>query len=122
MSDTVAATPADPVFDLAARGVRQGASDAREAAARTWDATSLFVSRFVYTTCYTVSYGVVFPTALLARSVPRENVLVRGLVDGARAAVQHVDELRGVPAGSGVEAGKSETRLILDPEEARHTA
>jgi hypothetical protein len=109
MSDTLAAPQPEPLatpegaLHLATRAARDGAADAREAAARTWEATSLFVSRFVYTTCYTVSYGVVFPTALLARSVPRENPAVRGLVDGARAAVQHIEELYGLPAAAAAE-------------------
>ena len=63
------------------------------AAARTWTATGLFVSRFVYTTCYTISYGVVFPSVLLARAVPVNNAAVRGLIEGAQAARHKVDEL-----------------------------
>src|SRR5580704_7849108 len=68
------------------RAARDGASDAREAATRTWEATSRFVSRLVYTTCYTFSYGVIFPAALVARAIPRDNVAVQGLIDGAQAA------------------------------------
>ena len=68
-----------------------------------------FVSRFVYTTCYTVSYGVVFPSVLVARSIPKNNPIVHGLVDGAHAAVDMVDEMKkrkleapqGEPAASG---------------------
>jgi hypothetical protein len=82
-------------LEIAARAARDGAADAREAATRVWSATSLFVSRFVYTTCYTVSYGVVFPTMLLAHSIPKNNAAVRGLVDGAEAAIQKVDRVRG---------------------------
>jgi hypothetical protein len=92
-SDRVAS--ASGVLELARRAVQDGSSDAREAAARTWAATGLFLSRFVYTTCYTVSYGVVFPAMLLAHSIPRDNAAVRGLIDGAQAAILKVDELRG---------------------------
>ena len=53
-----------------------------------------FVSRFVYTTCYTVSYGVVFPSVLLARSIPKNNPIVHGLIDGAHAATDMVEEMR----------------------------
>jgi hypothetical protein len=81
-------------LDLVTRAARDGAADAREAAARTWAATSLFASRFVYTACYTVSYGVVFPTMLLARAVPRNNAVVRGMIDGAHDAVDRVDQVR----------------------------
>ncbi len=81
-------------MELVSRAMKDGAADAREAAARTWDSTSLFMRRFVYTTCYTVSYGVVFPSLLIARAVPRNNAAVRGLIDGAHAAKDKVDELR----------------------------
>ncbi len=77
------------------QAAQDGASDAREAATRTWESTSLFVSRLVYTTCYTVSYGVIFPAALVARAIPRDNIAVQGLIDGAHAAKQKVEELHG---------------------------
>jgi hypothetical protein len=75
------------------RAIQDGASDAREAAVRTWEATNRFSQRFVYTTCYTISYGVVFPSMLLANSIPRNNSAVRGLIDGAHAAGQKVDQV-----------------------------
>jgi hypothetical protein len=99
MTQTRAGANSDPSgagpFEIVTRAARDGAADASEAAARTWAATSLFLSRFVYTTCYSVSYGVVFPAMLLAQAVPRNNPAVRGLVDGARAAILEVDRLRG---------------------------
>lgn len=81
-------------LDLVTRAARDGAADAREAADRAWSSASLFVSRLVYTTSYTVSYGVVFPATLLARAVPKDNAAVRGLIDGAHAALRQVDEIR----------------------------
>lgn len=55
-----------------------------------WDeetsAIGRFLSRLVYTASYSVSYGVVFPVMFIAQSVPTENALVRGLIDGGRAA------------------------------------
>jgi hypothetical protein len=91
-------------LDLVKTAARDGATDARLAAAQTWDATSLFASRFVYTTCYTVSYGVVFPAMLLARAIPRNNVAVRGLIDGAQAAILKVDQVRGKSIDTAVPA------------------
>ena len=82
------------VLDLVSKAARDGAADARDAAIRTWNATSQFASRFVYSTCYTVSYGVVFPAVFLAHSIPRNNAVVRGLVDGAQDAIHKVDQLR----------------------------
>ena len=80
-------------LDLVSHAVRRGAADASEAASRTWEAAGRFVNRFVYTTCYTVAYGVVFPSVLLARAVPHDNALVRGLIDGAQAAIRKTDEI-----------------------------
>ena len=81
-------------LELVTRAARDGAADARDAATRTWAATSLFASRFVYTTCYTVSYGAVFPVMLLARSIPQNNSAVRGLIDGAQAARHKAEQLQ----------------------------
>jgi hypothetical protein len=80
-------------LDLAAQAAQRGAADAREAAARTWTAAGRFVNRLVYATCYSTSYGMVFPAVLLARCVPVNNAAVRGLIDGAHAARQKVDEI-----------------------------
>ena len=69
-------TPVNPrpaAWNLSREPPGTAAADAREAATRTWAATSLFASRFIYTTCYTVSYGVVFPVMLLARAIPQNN-------------------------------------------------
>ena len=77
-------------MDSALGAARQGAADAREAANRFAASAGLFASRFVYTTCYTISYGVVFPTVMIARSIPRSNIAVRGLLDGSSAAQRKV--------------------------------
>jgi hypothetical protein len=81
-------------LDLVTKAARDGAADASEAAARTWDATSLFASRLVYYTCYSLSYGVVFPVMMLARTIPQNNEAVRGMIDGAHAAILKVDQVR----------------------------
>jgi hypothetical protein len=36
----------------------------------------------------------VFPATLLARSIPRNNAAVRGLIDGARAATEKVNQIQ----------------------------
>ena len=83
-------------LDTIGRAAKEGAADAREMANRVWANTSLFLCRFVYTTSYTISYGVVFPATLIARSVPRDNAAVRGLIDGARAATDKVHQMKGL--------------------------
>ena len=80
-------------LDLAVQAAQRGAADAREAAARTWTAAGQFVNRLVYCTCYSTSYGMVFPAVLLARCIPVNNPAVRGLIDGADAARLKVDEI-----------------------------
>ncbi|MGA2702727.1 MAG: hypothetical protein ABSH35_16750 [Isosphaeraceae bacterium] len=102
MSDNVSveAQASDPLktvavaMEHAVQAARDGASDAKARVDQALPGVNRFVSRFVYTTCYTLSYGVVFPTVLVARSVPKDNPLVHGLVDGAHAAVDMVDEMR----------------------------
>jgi hypothetical protein len=102
MSENVAseASSVDPLktvadaMETAVQAARAGAVDARAAVDRTMPAVTRFVSRFIYTACYTVSYGVVFPTVFLARSVPKDNPIVHGLVDGAQAAIDMVGEMQ----------------------------
>jgi hypothetical protein len=102
MSDnaSVEAQGSDPLktvadaMENAVRAARDGASDARAKVDQALPALNRFASRFVYTTCYTVSYGVVFPSVLLARSIPKNNPIVHGLIDGAHAATDMVEEMK----------------------------
>lgn len=87
--ETPAADPLRSAADamaLALQAAKDGAADAQERVSQMMPAIGGFVSRLTYTTCYAVSYGVVFPSLLVARAVPKENAIVNGLVDGARAA------------------------------------
>ena len=111
MSDSIAseAASADPLksvadaLETAVAAAREGAADARATVDKALPAASRFLSRFVYTTCYTFSYGVVFPTVLIAKSIPTNNAVVNGFVDGARAASDMVDQMKSrqlmAPAG-----------------------
>jgi hypothetical protein len=82
-------------MDLVLRAARDGAADASEAAAKFWSQAGTVLSRAVYVTAYTISYGVVFPVALAARSIPQDNAAIRGLIEGAHAAEQRVDAILG---------------------------
>jgi hypothetical protein len=73
---------------------KEGAADARARVDQALPRVNRFVSRFVYTTCYTISYGVVFPSVLVARTIPKDNPIVHGLIDGAHAAIDMVDEMK----------------------------
>jgi hypothetical protein len=94
------ASPRDPrrivadAFDTAVKAAKDGAADAKSAAGKALPAAGRFLSRFVYTTSYTVSYGVVFPAVMIAKSIPANNAVVHGFVDGARAASDMVDQLK----------------------------
>ncbi len=95
--ETQAADPLKTVADAmehAVQAAKDGALDAKARVDQALPGVNRFVSRFVYTACYTISYGVVFPTILVARSVPKDNPIVHGLVDGAHAAVDMVEEMK----------------------------
>ena len=103
MSDsTAAAEPnSDPMkavadaMEAAVKAAKQGVTDARETATEALPAATQALSNFVYKMAYGVSYGVVFPTMLIARSLPQDNPVAHGLFDGARAAIDMVDEMKG---------------------------
>jgi hypothetical protein len=81
-------------LDTAVKAAKDGAADAKATAGKVLPAASRFLSRFVYTTSYTFSYGVVFPAMLLAKSIPSDNAIVHGLVDGANAANDLVVQMK----------------------------
>ena len=72
-----------------------------------------FLSRLTYTTCYAVSYGVVFPTLLVVRAVPKHNVLVQGLIDGARAAQARAADYWDESGSSEVHRPETHTGIII---------
>lgn len=78
----------------AAEAMKSGATDARSAAARAVPKAQLALSKTVYSTSYYLSYGVVFPMLMVTSLIPKNNALVHGMVDGARAAHDAVDNLR----------------------------
>ena len=81
-------------LDTAVQAAKGGVQDARVTASGALPALNSFLSGLTYKTCYAVSYGIVFPTALVARAIPQENAVVHGLIDGARAAIDMVNEMR----------------------------
>jgi len=87
-------------MQAAAESVTQGAAAARQAAGDAIPSVASFANRLLYTTCYGVSYGVVFPLALVALSVPQNNPFVHGLIDGSRAARTKVDEILGAKSSA----------------------
>jgi hypothetical protein len=101
MADNVSSAAADDplksvadALETAVQAAKDGAADAKATVEKVLPAANRFLSRCVYTTCYTISYGVVFPMVLIAKSIPTDNAVVNGLVDGARAASDMVDQLK----------------------------
>jgi hypothetical protein len=91
-----ASDPLKTVADALEKAVQtatESAADAKASVEKALPAASRFMSRFIYTTCYTISYGVVFPTVFIAKSIPTDNAIGHGLADGARAAIDAVDQM-----------------------------
>jgi hypothetical protein len=79
-------------LDAAIKTAKDTTTGATAAAGKSLPAAGRFLTRLVYTTSYVVSYGVVFPTVMVARSIPGNNPVVHGFVDGARAAKDSVSD------------------------------
>jgi hypothetical protein len=73
-------------LDVAVKAANDGTADAKATAGRMLGVTGRFLSQFVYTTSYTLSYGVILPAILIAESMPVNNAVLHGFVDGAKAA------------------------------------
>lgn len=52
-----------------------------------------FAEKLVYTTSYTLSFGVCFPVFLVCHYIPKNNPLVRGLIAGGSDASSKVNAL-----------------------------
>ncbi len=81
-------------MDAAVQAAKGGVRDVRVTASGALPALSSFLSGPTYKTCYAVSYGMVFSTVLVARAIPKENAAVHGFIDGARAAIDMVNDMR----------------------------
>ena len=81
-------------LEAAVQAAKDGASNARDAAAEMLPESGNILSQIAYKTCYAISYGLVFPSVLIAQSVPQNNALVHGLIDGAHAAKDMAAEMK----------------------------
>ncbi len=99
-NEPVASVGSDPLravadaMDAAVQGASEGGRRALAAANEVMPAAGRFASDAVYKTCYSVAFCAVFPAVLLARLIPRDNAAVRGLIDGASAAIGCVDQVK----------------------------
>ncbi|HWO99310.1 MAG TPA: hypothetical protein VNL74_01615 [Methylococcus sp.] len=85
--------------------MREAAQDAAEDAAKVREKLANVdvgrsLARLAYTTSYMVSYGIVYGSVFIARSIPQDNPIVEGFIDGARAAMDALEEARTAPEES----------------------
>jgi hypothetical protein len=105
-TESVVSTDSDPLravadaMDTAVQAMTDGAEHARATANDVIPAASQFLSQAVYKVSYSVSFGVVFPAMLIARWIPKDNAVVYGLIDGAHAARDLVDEMKSKSAAN----------------------
>jgi hypothetical protein len=83
-------TVADAMDD-AVKAIKDGAGEVAASVNDAIPAARGLFARLAYTTTYSISYGLVFPAVLVVRAIPKENALVHGLIDGARAATDAVE-------------------------------
>ena len=99
-TESATSTGSDPLkavadaLDNAVKATKEGVEKARETATGAMPAAGEFLSQAAYKTCYGISFGVVFPTMLLVRAIPKDNAAIHGLIDGAHAAVDLVKEMK----------------------------
>jgi len=91
-------TGEEAALQAVAAAMRDAAATASEHAAKVRESaneagtTALeSISRMVYTGSYVLAYGVVYATVFAARSLPRENPIMRGFHDGGLAAIGELD-------------------------------
>ena len=99
-NESLASLASDPLravadaMDAAVQAAKQSGDRALYSAGDVVPAVGQFVSQAVYKTCYSLSYCAVFPAVLAARSIPHENAVVHGLIDGACAAIDLVGQMK----------------------------
>ncbi len=105
MSEAEVAGENDPLktvadaLEAAVQAAKDGASNARDAAASFIPESGNFFAQIAYKTSYAISYGLVFPSVLIAQSIPQNNAFVHGLLDGAHAAKDMVAEMKSKSEG-----------------------
>jgi hypothetical protein len=99
-TDSVAAAGSDPLtaiadaMDAAVEAAKDGADRARATVADLVPAAGGLLSRAIYKASYAVSFGVVFPAVMIANAIPKGNAVVHGLIDGALAARDAVQDMK----------------------------
>jgi len=94
-----ATTGEEAAMQAVSAAMRDAAATASEHAAKVKESTSEAgisalesISRMVYTGSYVLAYSAVYATVFVARSLPRENPIMRGFRDGGRAALDELED------------------------------
>jgi hypothetical protein len=81
-------------LETAFQAVKDGSTDATAVAEKAIPAATRIVARLVYTTSYALTFGVVFPSMMIAKSISADNAIIRGITDGAHDAIAKIDGLK----------------------------
>ena len=73
--------------------VQDGIADARAKVEEAWPKVTETLNKGLYKLAYGLAFGVTFPVVLVAKSIPQNNSVVWGLVDGANSARAAVNRL-----------------------------
>lgn len=82
------AMPEPPASPMPAEGIKEGMGQPREAMEEFLPMLRETLSKAVYTTCYGISYGVVFGGLVIASLLPKESMIRKGICDGAESATR----------------------------------
>lgn len=105
---------ADPLHNLA-DAARRGAADAQAAASRVVPALKRNTAKAIYSSCYYLSYGVVYGATVVSDLIPKDNAVVHGLCDGAQAARAAVAARKARQAAASEEAAAGAAILVPTP-------
>jgi hypothetical protein len=75
------------------------------------------INRTIYVSCYSLSYGITFPTVLLLNIIPGGVSFAGGIVDGAREAQKYVSGLQSQSAAAKRSRTKKKNSSRATPEE-----
>ena len=100
LNEAVDTTINDPLnsvanaLDAAVQSAKGGMEDVKATVSGALPSITSSLSGLTYKSCYAISYGIVFPTILVIRAIPKENAVVHGFIDGARAATDLLNGMR----------------------------
>jgi len=100
ISESNATASNDPMASVAAamasaaEALKEGASDAARKVQEVLPQGKVSLGKCAYSTCYFLSYGVVFPTMFVGSLLPKQSAWTMGFSDGAAAAQDMVQQIR----------------------------